>query len=378
MTVLQKYFGVEIMRAVLFVMLALLALFSFFDLMAELPSVNKGGYHLAHAFAYVVLGMPGYIYEFMPIAVLIGTIFVLAQFASNSEFTIMRAASMSTWKAGGMLAKVGLVFVVLTFLFGEVISPFSSKWAKDIKMTALGASVTQEFRTGLWTKDLVRENGLEGSIVGSRFLNVKEILPNRHLIGVRVYEFDNDFSLVREITAARAEYIGRNVWRLFEVVETGLPKTLTAQDMSASSSSSLKSASKEMVSEITPDILSVLFADPDRMSAYDLAAFSRHLADNKQSSERYEMAFWKKITYPLAVLVMMALALPFGYLHARSGGVSFKIFIGFMIGMVFYLVNSLFSHVGLLNTWPALVTALVPSLLFLIMAMIALRYVERH
>ena len=376
MRVLQRYFGTEIVRAVLFVMLALLSLFSFFDLMGELPSVNKGGYKLGHAFLYVFLGLPGYIYEFMPIAVLIGTIFVLAQFASNSEFTIMRAASMSTWMAGSMLAKIGLVFVVLTFLFGEVISPLSTRWAKDVKMTALGASVTQEFRTGLWTKDLVRENGLEGNIVGSRFLNVKEILPNRQLVDVKVYEFDINFSLVREVTAGRAEYAGKNVWRLFDVVETAFPKTLTAQDMS--SVNSKKFATREVVSEITPDILSVLFADPDRMSAYDLAAFSKHLADNKQSSDRYEMAFWKKITYPFAVLVMMALALPFGFLHARSGGISLKIFSGIMIGMVFYLINSLFSHVGLLNTWPAPVTALVPSVLFLIMAALALRYVERH
>lgn len=376
MRVLQRYFGTEILRAVLFVMLALLALFSFFDLMGELPSVNTGNYNLAHAFLYVLLGMPGYIYEFMPIAVLIGTIFVLAQFASNSEFTIMRAASMSTWMAGSMLAKIGLVFVVLTFLFGEVLSPLASKWAKDIKMTALGASVTQEFRTGLWTKDLVRENGLEGRIIGSRFLNVKEILPNRQLVGLKVYEFDTNFSLVREVNAARSEYVGKNVWRLFDVVETVFPKTLIAQDMA--SANTKKYATREVVSEITPDILSVLFADPDRMSAYDLAAFSKHLTDNKQSSDRYEMAFWKKITYPFAVLVMMALALPFGFLHARSGGVSFKIFCGIMIGMVFYLINSLFSHVGLLNTWPALFTALAPSLLFLIMAMIALRYVERH
>ena len=376
MRVLQRYFGTEILRAVLFVMLALLALFSFFDLMGELPSVNTGNYNLAHAFFYVLLGMPGYIYEFMPIAVLIGTIFVLAQFASNSEFTIMRAASMSTWMAGSMLAKIGLVFVVLTFLFGEVLSPLASKWAKEIKMTALGASVTQEFRTGLWTKDLVRENGLEGRIIGSRFLNVKEILPNRQLVGLKVYEFDTNFSLVREVNAARSEYVGKNVWRLFDVVETVFPKTLIVQDMA--SANTKKYATREVVSEITPDILSVLFADPDRMSAYDLAAFSKHLTDNKQSSDRYEMAFWKKITYPFAVLVMMALALPFGFLHARSGGVSFKIFCGIMIGMVFYLINSLFSHVGLLNTWPALFTALAPSLLFLIMAMIALRYVERH
>jgi lipopolysaccharide export system permease protein len=83
--------------------------------MSELPSVNKGGYRLQHALLYVTLGMPGYIYEFMPIAVLIGTIYVLAQFASNSEFTIMRAASMSTVMAGTILIKIGLVFVALTF-----------------------------------------------------------------------------------------------------------------------------------------------------------------------------------------------------------------------------------------------------------------------
>ena len=133
-----------------------------------------------------------------------------------------------------------------------------------------------------------------------------------------------------------------------------------------------------MVSEVTPDILAVLFADPDRMSAYDLAAFTRHLAENKQDSERYEIAFWKKMIYPFATLVMMMLALPFAYLHVRSGGVSLKIFSGIMIGMVFYLINSLFSHLGLLNTWPPVMTAMVPSILFMSLALAGLRYVERH
>lgn len=376
MRVLQRYFAVEVVRAVLFVMLALLVLFSFFDLMAELPAVNTHGYRLPHAVMYVLLGLPGYIYEFMPIAVLIGTIYVLAQFASNSEFTIMRAASMSTFMAGGMLAKIGLVFVLLTFLFGELIAPYSSKLAQKVKLSAIGSSVTQEFRTGLWTKDLIRESGLEGEVIGSRFLNVKEILPSRSLLGLKIYEFDRNFHLSREITAVRAEYAGKNSWRLSDVTETAFPKTLSTQDIA--SISTQKSASKEVISEITPDILSVLSVDPDRMSAYDLSAYARHLADNKQDSERYEIAFWKKITYPFAILVMMALALPFAYLHVRSGGVSLKIFSGIMIGMVFYLFNSLFSHVGLLNTWPALVTALAPSLLFLMIAVAALRYVERN
>jgi lipopolysaccharide export system permease protein len=376
MRILQRYFGVEIIRAVVFVMLALLALFSFFDLMGELQSINKGGYRLQHAFLYVLLGMPGYIYEFMPIAVLIGTIYVLAQFASNSEFTIMRAASMSTLMAANMLMKIGLLFVVLTFVFGEVVAPASSKMADKLKLTALGAAEAQEFRTGLWTKDLIRENGLSGDVIGSRFLNVKEILPDSQLKDVRLFEFDKSFHLAREVTAKHAEYQGKNVWRLFDVIETSFPKTLSSEDISKVKS--LAANSRDVISEVTPDILSVLFADPDRMSAYDLAAFTRHLTDNKQDSERYEIAFWKKVTYPFVTLVMMALALPFAYLHVRSGGVSFKIFSGIMIGMVFYLINSLFSHLGLLNTWPPVVTALVPSVLFFGLAVGGLRYVERN
>ncbi|MES2042054.1 MAG: LPS export ABC transporter permease LptG [Pseudomonadota bacterium] len=377
MKILQRYFGVEILRSVLFVMLALLALFSFFDLVSELQSsVNKGGYQLKHAVIFVLLGWPGRIYEFMPIAVLIGTIYVLAQFASNSEFTIMRASSMSTMMAGTILLKIGMIFVLLTFLFGEVISPISSKFAEKMKLSAIGESLEQEFRTGLWTKDLVRENGLTGDVIGSRFLNVKEILPNRHLKGVKIFEFDKNFHLSREMTATDAEYMGKNTWRLSDVIETSFPKTLTSEDIAAVKSEKL--ASRDVVSEVTPDILSVLFADPDRMSATDLAAFTKHLADNKQDGERYEIAFWKKITYPFAVLVMMALALPFAYLHVRSGGVSLKIFSGIMLGMTFYLINALFSHVGLLNTWPALVTAVVPSILFLIIASLGLRYVERN
>jgi lipopolysaccharide export system permease protein len=134
----------------------------------------------------------------------------------------------------------------------------------------------------------------------------------------------------------------------------------------------------DMVSEITPELLGVVFADPDRMSAKDLAAYTKHLTENKQDSARYEIAFWQKVIYPFAVMVMMALALPFAYLHFRAGGVSLKIFIGIMIGVSFQLLNRLFAHIGLLNTWPAISTAVLPSMVFLLVAMFSLYWVQRR
>jgi lipopolysaccharide export system permease protein len=380
--VLQKYFAVEIIRSVSFVLIAFLALFAFFDLMGELRSVGHGGYRLEHAFLYVLMGLPGYAYELMPIAALIGTIYVLAQFASRSEFTIMRISSMSTLMAGAMLAKIGVVFAITTFLFGEFISPKASELAEKLKLRVQGTSISQEFRSGLWAKDVIRENGVTGTVIGSRFLNVREVRPDGQLQGVKVYEFDRDFRMISTITADHASYQGANVWQLADVLETRFPAAVGSQsrvvsDLTAAISTR-KMATQNLVSEITPDILAVLFADPDRMSALDLAAYSKHLEENKQRAERYEIAFWKKLIYPFAVFVMMALALPFAYLHFRAGGVSLKIFMGIMIGVSFQLLNSLFSHLGLLNTWPPFATAILPSALFLLAAIVALWRVERH
>ncbi|WP_420474037.1 LPS export ABC transporter permease LptG [Noviherbaspirillum sp. ST9] len=375
MRVLDRYVSREVVGAVAFALVAFLALFAFFDLISELPQVGRGGYALQHAFLYVLMGLPGYVYDLMPIAALIGTIYALAQLAARSEFTIMRASGLSTGRAGWMLAKVGIVFVLITFLFGEVIAPASSEMGERLKLQAQGSTVSKEFRTGLWTKDVIRANGIEGEPVGSRFLNVADVTPEGQLQGVKMYEFDREFHLTAMVTADRAEYRNNNIWRMANVTETVFPRNAT--DIS-SVVTTRQLPSRDLVSEITPDILSVLFADPDRMSAYGLATYTRHLAENKQTTERYEIAFWKKLFYPLAVLVMMALALPFAYLHFRAGGVSLKIFIGIMIGVSFQLLNSLFSHLGLLNTWPPLATAVLPSATFLLVAIAALLWVQKH
>jgi lipopolysaccharide export system permease protein len=382
MKILQRYFAVEIIRASAFVLLAFLALFSFFDVMSELQSVGTGGYMLQHAFIYVLLGLPGYAYELMPIAALIGTIYVLAQFASRSEFTIMRVSGLSTRQAAAMLARIGILFALLTFVFGEYLAPKATEFGEKLKLSVKGAAVSQEFRSGLWAKDVIRENGITGNVLGTRFLNVREMRPSGELLGLRIYEFDRDFRLIEYIIAARADYAGRNVWKLTQVTESKFPVSATRIGANLldlnTAVSTRKLASSSLVSEITPSILSVLFADPDRMSAKDLSVYSRHLAENKQQTERYEIAYWRKLIYPFAVFVMMAVALPFAYLHFRSGGVSLKIFTGIMIGVSFQLLNRLFSHIGMLNTWPPFATAVLPSVLFLLAAIATLLWVERH
>jgi len=235
---------------------------------------------------------------------------------------------------------------------------------------------------------------VRGPVTGSRFFNARQIAADGQLLDVRVYEFDTSMRMRAIYTAARASFSGNSTWRLQEVTETlfsnsrtlpepgaPVPKGQTIQSTFGQETSAVATRrvpTLDLVSEITPKILQVSRRDPERMSANELAVYSRHLVENRQESERFQIAFWKKLIDPLAIFVLMALALPFAYLHTRSGGVSLKIFIGIMIGVSFILINSLFSHLGLLSTWPAFFTAAAPSLLFLLLAIAALRWVERH
>lgn len=378
MTVLRRYFAGEIYRSVAFVLIAFLALFAFLDMMSEIKSVGQGGYRIEHAFAYVSLGLPNYAYQIMPIAALIGTIYVMAQFAARSEFTVMRASSLSMAGVIRILLPIAIAFAVLTFVLGEFVAPRFNDFRENAKRRIQGATISSEFRSGLWAKDVLRDP-VTKQITGSRFLNAGKVELSGELRSVWVYEVDNQMRLMTLITAEEAHFLDNNRWRLDRVKEMRFVRDAGQRNSGQSAIiTQYKFDSSLLESEITPEIMAVLISDPARMSALDLIVFTKHLEENRQRTDRYDIALWTKLLYPLAVFVMMSLALPFAYLQSRSGGLSLKIFIGIMIGVSFQLLNSLFSHIGLLNTWPPFMTAIAPSALFLFAAISACRWVERH
>jgi len=353
---LERYLARQVYGAVGFVLLGFLALFAFFDLIAEMRDLGNGNYGLRQIFMVVALWVPAHAYELFPVAVLIGTLYVLAHLSSNSEYTVMRAAGLSPLRAGQVLAKIGLAFVVATFAVGEWIAPFSEEAAQRVRMESMQSLIGGSLTSGLWFKD-------ERS-----FINVREAREANVLGGVSIYEFDSTYRLRQVTQAERGEYAGRGAWRLFNVAQTMF---------NADVPSVARYAEAEWRSAVNPDLLNVLIVVPERMSAWKLYRYLQHLAGNRQKTERYEIALWKKLFYPLATMVMMALALPFAYMHARSGMVGIKVFLGIMLGILFHMLNSLFSHVGLLKEWPPVAAAAVPSLMFLGTAILMMLWIER-
>jgi lipopolysaccharide export system permease protein len=354
---IERYLARQIYGATVFVLIGFLALFAFFDLIGELGDLGKGEYDLRQVFVFVALNAPAHAYELFPIVVLIGTLYVLAHLASNSEYTVMRGSGLSPARAAAALFKIGMAFVVFTFVIGEWVAPAAEEAAQKTKIRALSSMIGQDLQSGLWFKD-------EGS-----FINVREARQANMLQGVRIFEFDPSYRLRKITLAARAEYRGKGLWQLSQVAWTtfGPEGPRSGAD-----------AEGEWHTAVAPDLLNALIMKPERMSAWALHKYTEHLEMNHQRTERYEIALWKKLFYPLATLVMMALALPFAYMQARAGMVGVKVFLGIMLGIFFHLLNSLFSHIGMLQNWPPLAAAAVPSTAFLASAMLMMWWVERR
>ena len=202
MRTLERYLARQIYAAVGFVFLGFLALFAFFDLIRELSDLGNGEYQLRQVFTFVLLSMPAHAYELFPIVVLIGTLYVLSHLAGNSEFTVMRGSGLSPRRAALALGKIGLAFVVATFVIGEWLAPAAEEMAQKVKLRALSSLIGQDLISGLWFKD---ENS---------FINVREARQTHQLGGIRIYDFDPEYRLRQITLAQRAEYTSKGVWRL--------------------------------------------------------------------------------------------------------------------------------------------------------------------
>lgn len=379
MKVLTRHVAKEVLIATLFVLVALVALIAFFDLVSQARNIGNR-YSISMALFLTMLKLPSRLYEVMPIAALLGAVYTMSRLAANSEFTIMRVAGLSPFRLAGMMTVPALILIAMTYCLGEWLTPAADMMRNDMDNILFNRKLSARgYSSGVWVKDNVKEQQNAGQAT-VRLVNVHNLIAGEHSrTGAwRVFEFDKDGSLIRVLHAPEASYISGRGWHLKDAKVETLPKITHDETPMVEKSSARKDVDLMLPSEMRPEILGVLTIKPERMGISDLWQYIAHLKETKQTSDRYQVALWSKVFYPLAIFVMLAVAMPFAYLNTRSGGVSIKIFAGLMIGISFYALNNIFSFLGVLNTWHPMVVAVVPTSVMLICAAVALWLLERR
>jgi len=358
---IRRLIHAEVFAAVVFVTLGFLALFSFFDFVDQLPAIGRpglgAGYQLPQAASFVALLVPNHLYELLPITVLIGTIFVMTRLAQSSEFTILRTSGLGPWRALRMLLTAGFTFALLTFVIGDYLAPWADRTAQLLKARYQGNLTVGQ--TGAWLRE--RESYAQFSV------NVGALASDGTMRNVRIFEFDNQNSLVSMTHAPTARFADDDSWRLEQAERT----EFNAPGPDLSRVERTRIAEFRWPTEISAEMVSAAVLRPERMSTLDLFQYIRHLHENNQTAERYEIEFWKKVFYPLSCLVMVILALPFAYLHFRNEGISIYVFGGVMAGISFFFLNNVFGYIGELRHWVPWLTAAAPGMIYMLISLTA-------
>ncbi len=354
MRLLDAYIGRSVVVSTLVVLAVLLALFTFIAFVAEMKMVGRGGYGGMQALAYVGLGLPRLVYQFMPIAALVGGLAGLGVLANHSELTVIRAAGVSIGRITLSVFRAALLLIGLAIVMGQWLAPMAERRAQDLRTAALTGQPTLQTREGLWFRD------------GESFVNIRTMLDSQRLVGLRIYRLDDQqrFRESLKATVARHDAGG---WRLVDVLRTRLDENggLSVERLDE----------LPWRSTIEPDLLGAVAVRPEHLSIVDLYEYIAFLGENGLDASRYELVFWRQLAMPATTLIMLLLALPFVFGPLRSVSLGLRMLVGVLLGVGFYVFDQISGYVGLVYGLDPLLGTLVSPLAFLALALALLRRV---
>jgi len=352
MNKLTLYISKTLFLTILLAIVLLVGLEFIFSFVNETRYVGKGDYTLSLALVYVILLLPQQISEMFPMAALVGTLLGLGWLASRSELIVMQAAGLSIADIIKMVLKVAVIWVLFIWVLGEVLAPYFDGIAHDKKTIAMSRGQAIRTNHGVWLRD------------GQDFIHIEKIDSNRELTGVTRYQFDENLHLMKTTIAQKAIF-DEDGWHFYKVDETEfLPQRIVHQ----------WSEQQNWINPIAPEILQVIHVkETDELSLLELWKTMNYRLSNNLDAKAYQLAFWQKLFQPLAILVMMFLAIPFVFGSLRNATMGFRLLIGVLIGFSFYTLNQLFGPLSQVYAIPPVIAAMLPILLFLLVGLFLLK-----
>jgi len=355
--IINRYIQRSIYLGTAGALLLLVSLALFFSFVRELSDLGDGDYGIWQLLEYLALSVPGKVVEFLPLAVLLGSMLSLGSMASNSELIAMQASGVTLWRMLAGVLQAALLIALVSFLLADWIVPDTELNARKIKNQSrqassslekgLQQSSSLEVGQGLWLKD------------ETKVVHVAQLLPNGHARDIQIYHLDEQGRMQTMIKAERAQPLDGG-WELHQVSQTTLVD---------GGSSSQQLDSLIYPGNLSHELLQILLVDPRHMSSRDLTAYLRFLDDNRLDGAVERLIFWQKMFSPLTIVIMCLLAFPFVLGSQRQSNTGQRLLIGILLGLSFVVIDRVLIQLGTQLGVTPFAVALMPSLLFLILAL---------
>jgi lipopolysaccharide export system permease protein len=331
----------------IFILLAFILIFAIFTLLGDAGNIGTADFTIQAIIFYLIILIPTFTYMLLPLAILIGVMLSLLSLVNYSEYSIIRTSGVSLKKIVSILIVFGTIFSIINFILGEFITPYTNHYAKTYKMQKLHQQFSTALSSGIWSKD-----------GNNTYVSIKHILPNLSINDISAYYYDNQSQLKKIIHAKTGNFLKNSKYWLLNGVTI---KYYTNNNSIIESNFS----EYNWYTSIEPSYFNVLVITPEDMSIFELIKYIRHLNLNHQATNRYKIAFWTKLIYPLTCLSMAILSIIFIPNNRRNINLNSKLFIGIIVGISFFFTTKLINYMAILFAWNAILASIIPNFIIL-------------
>ncbi|MGZ3709784.1 MAG: LptF/LptG family permease, partial [Bdellovibrionota bacterium] len=191
--------------------------------------------------------------------------------------------------------------------------------------------------------------------------NLRSFDPKtREILGMTVYEFDDDFHLLQVVDAEKADYTPGG-WKLIK-------GTVTVFEKENQFPLTKEFATKDLLIAETPKEFQEIEKEVNGLRLKELWKYIQHTKSIGADTKSYEVQFHSRFSLSFIPLVMCVLGIPFSTKTRREGGAAKDL--GLCLGITFFywLFYSLSLSLGTNGALPPWLAAWLPSSIFVAVA----------
>ena len=149
---LSRYIGTNVLSAIAVSLIAIVGLDVVASIIDQMGDIKRN-YQFVDVLVYSATKLPSTIYEYIPLASLIGCLVGLGMLATNSEVVVMRAAGVSLMRIVFLVFKPVVLFILLAALIGEYFSPYLDQLADSKREYLRKGESALDSTSGFWAKE---------------------------------------------------------------------------------------------------------------------------------------------------------------------------------------------------------------------------------
>ena len=339
-----------------FFILLLVFVFGFIvgDIFDSLGDFLEAKASLGVVISYFLLRLPGNVRFILPLTMLLGCIWTMADLGKNQEITAMRASGVSLFRCGGSILLIGVIVSCINIYFNEYLITETERIAETIKDKAENREYIPTQRENML---IFRSNDSRRSWF-FRVFNSKTI--HEYVI---LKHYRENGTLDYELNAEKARFVPDKGWHFINVTKTCynntglLPYSTEKFPVVAYSSAE--------INETPDDIFNAIKDEEDLPSwvIWDILMRSENMSKRMQNI--YWTLFFYRLAFPWSCLLAVFLGIPLATKGERSGIMMAIISaVGVIIG--FMIVGNIGLMLGKQGVIPPIIAGLGPTFCFLV------------